>query len=141
MSPPLLTAARGWLGTPYQHQASLKHIGCDCLGLIRGVWREIYGKEPFNIPPYSPDWAEARGQEAFANEAKRLLKAVPLNELAPTDLLLFRWKDTAPAKHCAILTENDTIIHAHDGACVTEVPFAPFWQKRLAYAFAFPPLP
>jgi NlpC/P60 family putative phage cell wall peptidase len=141
MSPPLLTAARGWVGTPYQHQASLKHVGCDCLGLIRGVWRDVYGQEPFIIPPYSPDWAEACGKEAFALEAKRILKPVPLTALAPTDLLLFRWKENSPAKHCAILTENNTIIHAHDGACVAEVPFSPFWRKQLAYAFQFPPLP
>ena len=28
-----------WIGTPYRHQASLKGVGCDCLGLVRGVWR------------------------------------------------------------------------------------------------------
>ena len=35
----ILTEARDWIGTPYQHQASLKGAGCDCLGLVRGVWR------------------------------------------------------------------------------------------------------
>ena len=38
--------ARGWLGTPYRHQGSLKGVGCDCLGLVRGIWRELYGEEP-----------------------------------------------------------------------------------------------
>ena len=27
--------ARRWIGTPYAHQASLIHVGCDCLGLVR----------------------------------------------------------------------------------------------------------
>ena len=35
----IVAAARGWVGTPYRHQASLKGIGADCLGLVRGVWR------------------------------------------------------------------------------------------------------
>ena len=52
----VIAAARVWLGTPYHDQASLKGVGCDCLGLARGVWREVVGSEPFPIPPYSRDW-------------------------------------------------------------------------------------
>ena len=33
----VIAAARGWIGTPYLHQASLKGVGTDCLGLVRGV--------------------------------------------------------------------------------------------------------
>ncbi|MFL5163197.1 MAG: peptidase P60, partial [Microvirga sp.] len=42
----ILAEARSWIGTPYRHQASLKGIGCDCLGLLRGVWRGVMGREP-----------------------------------------------------------------------------------------------
>lgn len=52
----IIAAARSWIGTTYQHQASLRHIGCDCLGLLRGVWREVIGPEPELIPPYSAGW-------------------------------------------------------------------------------------
>lgn len=31
----IVAAARGWIGTPYLHQASLKGVGTDCLGLVR----------------------------------------------------------------------------------------------------------
>ncbi len=37
----IVAAARAWVGTPYHHQASVKGAGCDCLGLIRGIWREL----------------------------------------------------------------------------------------------------
>ena len=47
----IVEAARAWLGTPYHHQASLRGVGCDCLGLVRGVWRELYGPEPEAAPP------------------------------------------------------------------------------------------
>ena len=60
-----LAEARTWLGTPYQHQASLKGAGCDCLGLVRGVWRTLYGDEPEATPPYTPDWAERGGWSRF----------------------------------------------------------------------------
>ena len=56
----IIAEARSWIGMPYRHQGSLKGIGCDCLGLVRGVWRALYGPEPEPTPGYAPDWAEAR---------------------------------------------------------------------------------
>ena len=61
----IVVAARGWLGTPYRHQASRKGAGCDCLGLVRGVWRELVGPEPARLPPYTPDWAEVTGEKTL----------------------------------------------------------------------------
>ncbi len=136
----IVAAARGWIGTPYRHQASLRGIGCDCLGLVRGVWRELIGPEPETPPPYTPDWAEAQGCETLALAAGRHLLAIPLADAEPGDVLLFRWRDHLPAKHCAILSGPATLIHAHDGAAVAEVAFAPWWQRRIAFAFAFPDL-
>jgi NlpC/P60 family putative phage cell wall peptidase len=52
----VIAAARRFVGTPYHHQAALAGAGCDCLGLIRGVWRDLYGTEPETPPPYTPDW-------------------------------------------------------------------------------------
>jgi len=40
----IVSEAYRWIDTPYRHQASLHNVGADCLGLIRGVWREIYGR-------------------------------------------------------------------------------------------------
>ncbi|MDF1729794.1 MAG: peptidase, partial [Sulfitobacter sp.] len=55
--------ARAWIGTPYIHQASRQGAGCDCLGLLRGLWRELYGSEPEAVPAYSRDWSEPQGAE------------------------------------------------------------------------------
>ena len=63
MSQRIVAAARGWIGTPYVHQASVKGAGTDCLGLVRGIWRELYGPEPEALPAYTPDWGEAGVQE------------------------------------------------------------------------------
>src|SRR5581483_8353331 len=134
----IVAEARSWIGTPYRHQASLKGAGCDCLGLVRGVWRAVMGEEPERAPPYAPDWAEAGGEEALANAAARHLIAVPLDRFEPGDVLLFRWRTNLPAKHAAIVTSASTMVHAHDGAAVAEVAIAPWWRRRLAYAFRFP---
>jgi len=134
----IVTEARSWIGTPYRHQASLKGIGCDCLGLVRGVWREVIGAEPERAPPYAPGWAEAASGEPLADAAARHLVAVDRDAFDAGDVLLFRWRAKLPAKHMAIVTASDRMVHAHDGACVAEVAIAPWWRRRLAYAFRFP---
>lgn len=37
MTPPVVLAARRWIGTPYLHQGAARGIGCYCLGLLRGL--------------------------------------------------------------------------------------------------------
>ena len=134
----IITSARNWLGTPYLHQASLQHVGCDCLGLIRGVWREVYGCEPEDMPAYSADWAEAGNVESLADAGRRHFLEVPCADCLPGDVLLFRWKPHLPAKHAGIATTHSTMIHAQDGARVSEVALTPWWNKRLAFVFRFP---
>jgi NlpC/P60 family putative phage cell wall peptidase len=134
----IVAAARGWLLTPYRHQASLRGIGCDCLGLVRGVWREVYGEEPEAAPPYSPDWAEAGAGEVLAEAARRHLTEIPCTEFREGDLLLFRWRGHLPAKHAGIATSAASMIHAQDQACVSDIALSPWWRTRLAFAFRFP---
>ena len=134
----IVAAARRWRGTPYAHQASLIHVGCDCLGLVRGVWRDIVGKEPEAAPPYTPDWAEASGEETFFDAAQRHFKVIASNDFREGDVLLFRFREHLPAKHLGIATSTTHMIHAHAGACVAEVAIGPHWRKTLVAAFAFP---
>ncbi|MBA5776372.1 C40 family peptidase [Stappia sp. F7233] len=136
--PEIVRLARGWIGTPYRHQASLKGAGADCLGLIRGLWREIYGAEPEDVSPYSPDWAETGTAETMLAGARRHCREVPAAQAWPGDILLFRWRDGAPAKHAAILATRQTIIHAYEGVAVVESPLVSGWRRRIAHAFEFP---
>lgn len=132
----ILDEARSWIGTPYMHQASVKGAACDCLGLVRGVWRALYGAEPEAAPPYTPDWAEATGEETLLAAARRHLAAV--GAAAPGDVLLFRMDACSPAKHAAILDEGDVLIHAYWARAVVNSRFSPWWRARIAGAFSFP---
>ncbi len=134
----IVALARGWIGTPYRHQASLKGAGADCLGLVRGLWREIYGAEPEAMPAYAPDWAEAGGRETLLEGARRHMQEVTPGEAQPGDVLIFRWKEGCPAKHAAVLSGSNSIIHAYEGISVVESPLAGSWRRRIAFAFAFP---
>jgi NlpC/P60 family putative phage cell wall peptidase len=137
METDVIALARGWIGTPYIHQASLKGAGCDCLGLLRGVWRELHGDEPEDIPPYLPHW-DVSGDESLRDGLARHLATVALCKIAAGDVLLFRMVPRAPARHCAILAAQDgrpTLIHARQNKRVSEEAFTSAWRKKLAYAF------
>ncbi len=134
----VIAAARGWLGTPYHDQASVKGVGCDCLGLARGVWREAVGPEPLPVPAYSRDWGEAGPFEVLADGAGRWMHLVPVAEAGPGALVLFRMRRGAIAKHIGILTSERSFIHAYEGLGVVEEPLTTAWPRRIALAFLFP---
>ena len=115
----VIEAARAWLGTPYRHQASRRGVGADCLGLIRGVWRDTIGPEPELMPPYSPDWAEVLACETLLDAARRHLHELPIGHAGQGDVLLFQMGLGHPEKHC-------------------ETRLVPWWKRRIAAAFAFP---
>lgn len=134
----VLDAARAWIGTPYVHQASAKQAGCDCLGLIRGVWRELYGTEPEAPPAYTPDWNERKGGEALLTAARRNMRAREGLAFQPGDVLIFRVAADGPAKHCGIASAPDRFIHAYAGRAVVESWLNCWWRARLAGVFLFP---
>lgn len=136
----VVAAARLWLGTPYCHQASCLGAGCDCLGLVRGVWRTLYKDEPEQMPNYSSDWAEAKGEETLRNAARRWMIPVTPSAAEAGDVLLFRWREHLPAKHAAIMSGKSRFIHACEGLPVSEVSLSGWWRRRLVYAFKFPSL-
>lgn len=137
----IVAEARAWIGTPYAHQASVRGAGADCLGLVRGVWRGLVGPEPETVPGYSPDWSEAAGREDLMAAAGRWLRAKPLAEARPGDVLLFRMREGGVAKHLGIQSvcgAEPRFVHAYSGHGVLESPLSDPWLRRLAARFAFP---
>jgi NlpC/P60 family putative phage cell wall peptidase len=135
----IVAAARGWLGTPYLHQASCRGGGTDCLGLLRGVWREVLGTEPAPIPAYTADWSEAEGREDLLAAARLWL--LPAGDPAAGDVLLFRMRAGAVAKHLGIASDTGDaprFIHAYSGHAVVETALSEPWRRRIAARFRFP---
>jgi NlpC/P60 family putative phage cell wall peptidase len=134
--------ARSWIGTPYCHQASVKEAGADCLGLLRGVWRSAVGGEPEQPPPYSSDWSEASGDERLLAAAMRHLLPIDPEQAGIGDVLLFRMRAAAPAKHVGLLVseavDQGRIIHAYSGHGVCETHLTASWRRKLAASFRFP---
>lgn len=137
----IVMRARDWIGTPYRHQASCKGAGTDCLGLLRGLWRELYGPEPRAVPAYTADWCEPMGREDLLEAAGVLLRPVPMGQAAPGDVLLFRMRPGSVAKHLGILAETTPVasfIHAYSGHGVVASPLSAPWQRKIAAIFRFP---
>jgi NlpC/P60 family putative phage cell wall peptidase len=138
----IVRIARSWLGTPYRHQASCKGAGTDCLGLIRGVWREAIGPEPEPVPPYTPDWSETTGDEDLLAAAQRHLLAIARETAQPGDVVIMRMRAVSVAKHAGILARSadgyDTLIHAYSGHGVVESPLAHAWSRKIAAYYRFP---
>ena len=138
----VVRAARGWIGTPYRHQASVRGAGADCIGLIRGVWRDVIGAEPEGLPAYSYDWSETSGEERLWAGADRHLRRLSDDELPrPGDVLLFRMRDAGVAKHLGILSTTDPaprFIHAYMRHGVIENALSAPWERRVVARFRFP---
>ena len=134
-------AARGWIGTPYVHQNAVKGAGCDCLGLLRGVWREVFGREPEFVPAYSMDWSEPQGEERLWEAALRHLHPKALGDEASGDVLLFRMRDGAVSKHLGLagtLGPDASFIHAYSRHGVVESSLSLPWRRRIVARFELP---
>ncbi len=137
----IVAEARLWIGTPYIHQQAARGAGCDCLGLVRGVWRGLFGAEPERPPAYSMDWSEPQGEERLWDAAMRHLSPKPVDTPEPGDVVLFRMRAGSVAKHLGIQTQTGdaaAFVHAYSGHGVVESPLSAPWARRIVARFAFP---
>lgn len=136
----IVAEARDWIGTPYRHQSATKVAGTDCLGLLRGVWRAIYGDEPEIVPAYTADWAEPGRHEVLMAAADRWLIRKAPGLVSPGDVFLFRMREGSIAKHLGIagrVGPEASFIHAYTGHGVIESPLSAPWARRIAARFEF----
>jgi NlpC/P60 family putative phage cell wall peptidase len=109
--------------------------------LIRGVWRSEIGEEPERPPAYSRDWSETSGEERLLQAALRHLVPTCRDRHMPGQIILFRMRAGAVAKHLGIAASGPngpTFIHAYSGRGVVESPLSAPWARRIVARFEFP---
>ncbi len=134
--------ARRWIGTPYRHRASIEGVGADCLGLIRGIWREVVGSETYTVPVYSPDWISLGDADVMVAEFSRHLTPVNPTHVTIGDIAVFRFSRSSPAKHAGIVVSGINadlhFIHSYSRFGVVENAFDQRWRARVVACFRFP---
>ncbi len=114
----VVAEARTWLRTPYHHMARVKGAGVDCVQIIIAVYAQCGLIEDFQPEFYPPDWHLHRSDEKYLQGVTKYATRIPVEEVLPGDLLLFRFARCA--SHGAIVTEWPRVVHALMGIGVIE---------------------
>jgi NlpC/P60 family putative phage cell wall peptidase len=143
----IVAEAREWIGTPFMHQQTMKGVGVDCMGLVRGVCRER-GLRPSAEKIMSAGhryhgYSRVPDGVRLKEFCDHFMVEIPLQSIQPADVLLMQY--TGDPQHCAIVGDYRhgglSIIHAisvgprHD---VREHRLTDAWRKRVVVAYAIP---
>ncbi len=90
------------------------------------------------MPAYGADWTDVQTEELLASGLGRHLDPVSVLAARPGDVLVFRLRRGAPAKHAAIQSENGRMVHAWERGPVASLVLTASWRRRIAYVFSFP---
>jgi cell wall-associated NlpC family hydrolase len=116
----VVAAARGWLGTPFQHQQRAKGLAVDCAGLIIGVARELGLVAPdFDVTHYprQPDGV------SLLRWCEEYMVRIGQTAIQPGDVVVVAF-DSRP-QHLGIVADYRhgglSMIHAYEHAMVHRV--------------------
>lgn len=133
----ILKAARSWIGTPYHHNAAVKNAGCDCFGLIRGVYEDLTGIKIEPSTPYSPSWLRDKNNKYKLKENLDSM-GIQATTCLPGDILIFGIDDFYV--HCGIFA-GETFIHCYEDVLkVVEMRYTDKWKAlhKATYRYTWP---
>lgn len=126
----IILEARSWIGTKFIHQAANKNIGCDCIGLVVGVLKNI-GLE---IPPdYNTNYPEIPDGKSLEAKLDRNLKIKNFADVSAGDIFLMKFKEQP--QHVGFISVNHgklSVIHSYKNiGKVVEHRLNPYWQSKI----------
>ena len=135
----IIIAARGWIGTRWQHQACTRGLATDCIGFVAGVADELGSPEAraFMENPAWRSYDKQPNPAMLLRIAAELLDPMESCDAQPGDILLMRFN--AGPQHFAFLSASapDYMIHAYAGARrVVEHGIDYVWRRRIVGAYA-----
>lgn len=129
----VVTEARRWINTPFQHQGRLLSRGVDCVGMVLCVMRDL------GLGDWLGEYAVYPAQPVDSpvlRVCRERLTEKPIQEREPGDVLAMRMP--VSVCHAAIVTERG-IIHAYAGVGrVFEHKLNAKWLRRVAGCYAIP---
>lgn len=124
----LITEAREWIGTPWQHHQCCKSYGVDCVGLFWGIAEScnvnIGSKINYYRNPIS---------NSLQEELDKRFQPIPFADRAPGDCLLFRIGSVP--RHVGMVSYDNHFIHASCQHGVIEVILDTRWRDRVVSCY------
>jgi NlpC/P60 family putative phage cell wall peptidase len=104
--------ARKWLRTPFHNHACLRGVGCDCLGLLLGVYMAVGVVSGVDVPKYAAQWMLHKTDELYLAGMEKYCREVATPQMG--DIALFRFGKTY--SHSGIVVHWPTeMIHSYVG--------------------------
>lgn len=122
--------ARGWLGTPYVHQAATRGSGVDCARILIEVYADAGLIERFIPSRYTPDWHLHRDEERYLNTIESFagpsvkespsIKSWKQENYKPLTGDILVWRVGRTYSHSAIVTDWPRVVHASAPSRIVE---------------------
>lgn len=137
----IVTEARLWLGTPWQHQASLKGVGADCIGFVGGVALELGlpGTAEWRDDKLLHSYSRLPDPDVLLEGCRRFMDRIRIHEAILADVLIMRARRVAQPTHFALISRTDPryIIHSRAERRVAEHRLDNGLASLVLYAFRF----
>ena len=127
----IISAAMGWVGTPYAHNCAIKGVGVDCGRILAEVYHEagLIEYRP-DFGQYDANWMKHRSDDLYLEWLRKYADEVELAKIGDVIVWLF----VRTYSHGAILIGEEKIVHAvkQDG-CVVIDNIARFGGRSVKY--------
>jgi len=105
--------AKRWLGTHFEHHASVFQKGADCIGLIIGVLKNTgLLNEEFQVEYYSREFMLHHSEEILLNRLRAYSNPVEQIDLVEGDFILFQFGRCV--SHVGIYLSDNLFIHSEN---------------------------
>lgn len=112
----IVDEARSWMGTPWMHQARLKGVGVDCIGVpgMSALLCGVPGAREWRDDPAMHSYGRLPREEFLFASCDRFMDRIALSAAGFGDLLVMAFKRYP--QHFAIISTHDRthVIHAYD---------------------------
>jgi len=136
----IIAEAREWLGTRWHHGASLKGVGCDCIGLVVGVagMCGVAEAEAFWVDWELAGYGRQPDPAVLLRACDKYLDRRPGLNPAAADVVVMRFE--REPQHFGIATDAEpmTMIHSLAAARkVVEHGLDSLWRGRIVRLYSF----
>jgi cell wall-associated NlpC family hydrolase len=109
----VISEARSWIGTQYNHMKCCKGVGCDCATFLGGVYAAVGAIELPKIEVYPEDWHCHQSEPRYLKQLfDYCIKVEDHGAVAlPGDIIMVKVGWAKTHNHGAIVIQWPVIIH------------------------------